>query len=66
MQTSYLLGEHKVPSFTLLDIAKKKSKSSAVQYNLHLSSSEGKKKNKEVLVDLRHSLKTNKKAAEST
>lgn len=42
MQTSYLFGEHGVPSFTLLDIAKKKSKSSAVQYNLHLSSSKGK------------------------
>lgn len=45
MQTSYLFGEHRVPSFTLLDIAKKKSKSSAVQYNLHLSSS-GEKKTK--------------------
>lgn len=43
MQTSYVFGEHRVPSFTLLDIAKKKSKSSAVQYNLHLSSSGEKK-----------------------
>jgi len=64
MQTSYVFGEHRVPSFTLLDIAKKKSKSSAVQYNLHLSFSEKKKTNKKtkktpqdknVLADLQHS-----------
>lgn len=63
MQTSYLFGEHKVPSFTLLDIAKKKSKSSAVQYNLHLSSSvENKQTNKQndkEVLDLWHSLKMN-------
>lgn len=66
MQTSYLFGEHRVPSFTLLDIAKKKSKSSAVQYNLHLSSSGEKKtkdqkQDKKVLADLQHSLKKKKK-----
>lgn len=45
----------------MLDIAKKKSKSSAVQYNLHLSSSGEKTnkqtKDKEALADLQDSAK---------
>lgn len=39
MQTSFLFGEQGVPSFTLLDMAKKNSKFSALQYSLHRSSS---------------------------
>lgn len=43
MQTPSLWSEQEVPSFTLLDIAKKKSKSSAMQYSLQMSSSAGKR-----------------------
>lgn len=39
MQTSPLWSEQEVPSLTLLDMAKKKSKSSAMQYSLQMSSS---------------------------
>ena len=42
IQTSFLFGEQGVPSFTLLDIAKKNSKFSALQYSLHRSSSRSK------------------------
>ena len=42
MQTSFLFGEQGVPSFTLLDMAKKNSKFSALQYSLHRSSSRSK------------------------
>lgn len=39
MQTSPSWSEQEVPSLTLLDMAKKKSKSSAMQYSLQMSSS---------------------------
>lgn len=39
MQTFLPLLEQGVPSLTLLDMAKKKSKSSAMQYSLQMSSS---------------------------